>query len=133
MISWVPNLWRCVQMSRGARYGRATAPRTYGQPSIMEDIAVQAAAMSVRNCAMAASASTTVDLTPVGVQAALTETLSDGDAVENPDTARYRERGIGASSDVLVVDWSPFCPELFAVAVADGCVQYVPRSLRARV
>ena len=66
MISWVPNLWRCVQMSRGARYGRATAPRTYGQPSIMEDIAVQAAAMSVRNCAMAASASTTVDLTPVG-------------------------------------------------------------------
>ena len=101
----------------------------------MEDIAVQAAAMSVRNCAMAASASsTTVDLTPVGVQAALTETLSDGDAVETPDTARYRERGIGASSDVLVVDWSPFCPEMFAVAVADGCVQYVPRSsLRACV
>ena len=96
---------------------------------------MQAAAMSVRNCAMAAPASTTVDLTPVGgVQAALTETLSDGDAVETPDTARYRERGIGASSDVLVVDWSPFCPELFAVAVADGCVQYVPRSsLRARV
>ena len=45
-----------------------------------------------------------------------------GPEFDGSAAARYRERGVGASEDVLCVDWSPFCPDFFAAAVADGTV-----------
>ena len=47
---------------------------------------------------------------------------AEGPEFDANAAARYRERGVGASEDVLCVDWSPFCTDFFAAAVADGTV-----------
>ena len=59
---------------------------------------------------------------------------AEGPEFDAAAACRYRERGVGASADVLCVDWSPFCTEHFAVAVADGTVGvYTAEASRPRL